>query len=121
MNGNGQRRTLSEEYGRKTPDAWEAEQAPLVTFFLDGDEEALGLSLFGVQAVRFLIKENTVSIEYPFGNVVVAGPKAREFFTEFCRNKATAVKADGRAITSVTFVGMKVETESESATEFKEA
>src|ERR1700733_13610950 len=111
MNDNGHRLTLEREFGRKTPGAWEPEQAPLVTFFLDGGEDALGLSLFGVQAVRLSIKEGIVSIEYPFGNMVVTGPSALDFFTEFCRNRATAVKADGRAITSVAFVSVKAETE----------
>jgi hypothetical protein len=95
-------KTLSIRYGR--PTAWKEEGSPIVTFWLDNGPECLGFPFFSVAAARYLILEETVSLEWPFGTIMVKGPKALEFFEAFCSHRATGTRADGKDITSVTFV-----------------
>jgi hypothetical protein len=41
-------------------------------------------------------------IQFGIGTIVVTGPKAWDFYEQFCKNRATLLKADGKDISAVT-------------------
>jgi hypothetical protein len=102
MNDNGERKTLRAQYSR--PTAWREGQAPIVTFWVDpGHLECIGFPFFAMAAARYLALEETAALEWPFGTILVKGPKAIEFFEAFCCHQVAEVKADGQEIISVVF------------------
>jgi hypothetical protein len=56
----------------------------------------------------YLALEETVSLEWPFGTVLVKGPKTLEFFEAFRFHRATEVKANSKDITSVVFTPVQL-------------
>lgn len=96
MNGDCERKTLSMQYGR--PVAWREEQEPIVTFWLDGGVECVGFPFFAMAAARYLGEEQTATFEWPFGTIVVRGPKTLEFYDAFCSYRVTGAKAAGRTL-----------------------
>jgi hypothetical protein len=40
-------------------------------------------------------------IDWPLGTIVIAGPKALEFYEQFSNHRATLIRADGKHIFSV--------------------
>ena len=40
-------------------------------------------------------------IDWPLGTIVIAGPKALEFYEQFSNHRATLIRADGKDILSV--------------------
>ena len=96
--------TLRETYGRRSS-AWEDKIEPVIRFQLDDEEEGIvAFPFFSLLNARLLPKKEAVLLEFQAGNIVLQGPKVREFYEEFCRQRATAVKADGKDILSVTLV-----------------
>jgi hypothetical protein len=45
--------------------------------------------------------KNNALIDWPVGTIVVAGPKALEFYEQFSNHRATLIKSDGKDILSV--------------------
>lgn len=99
------------QYGR--PVAWKEEQAPIVTFWLDGGLECVGFPFFALGAARYLASEQTATFEWPFGTVLVRGPKTLEFYEAFCSHRVTGAKADGKDIASVTFRSLEADQSAE--------
>jgi hypothetical protein len=108
LNGDGERKTLRMQYGR--PVAWREEQAPIITFWLDGGVECIGFPFFAMAAARYLVEEQTAAFEWPFGTIVVRGPKTFEFFEAFCSHRVTGAKADGKDLVSVIFRSIEAST-----------
>jgi hypothetical protein len=46
------------------------------------------------------VRQNLL-IDWPLGTIVIAGPKALEFYEQFSNHRATLIKADGKDIVSV--------------------
>jgi hypothetical protein len=40
-------------------------------------------------------------IDWPLGTIVIAGPKALEFYEQFSNHRATLIRSDGKDILSV--------------------
>jgi hypothetical protein len=66
------------------------------------------------RVARYLAEEQMATFEWPFGAIVVRGPKTLEFFESFCAHKVTGAKADGNDITSVTFRSLTADQSVES-------
>ena len=52
----------------------------------------------GLSASRFFGGNETLCLYWPLGTVVIAGPKALDFYAGFCAHRATCLKADGKDI-----------------------
>ena len=48
-----------------------------------------------------LQRHESLLIQYALGTIVVTGPKAWDFYDQFCKHKATLLKADGKDIIAV--------------------
>jgi hypothetical protein len=48
--------------------------------------------------------ESDLCLYWPLGTVVITGPKALDFYADFCAHRATSVKSGGKDILSVTLV-----------------
>ena len=49
------------------------------------------------------LEDEMAIVQFTMGVVTVRGPKAAEFYVEFCEDRATRVRADGRGIIEVRF------------------
>ncbi|HTD16588.1 MAG TPA: hypothetical protein VK673_15500 [Chthoniobacterales bacterium] len=49
------------------------------------------------------LEDRTVVLQFTMGRVIIRGPKAAEFYDEFCEDRATRVREDGRGIIEVKF------------------
>jgi hypothetical protein len=47
-------------------------------------------------------KHESLLIQFALGTIVVIGPKTWDFYDQFCKNRATLLKADGKDILAVT-------------------
>ena len=47
-------------------------------------------------------KHESLLIQFPLGTIVVTGPKAWDFYDQFCKHRATLIKTDGKDILAVT-------------------
>jgi hypothetical protein len=54
-----------------------------------------------VSETYYSAKEQRLLIDWPVGTIVVAGPKALEFYEQFSNHRATLIKSDGKDILSV--------------------
>jgi hypothetical protein len=54
-----------------------------------------------VTGTCYSAKEQRLLIDGPVGTIVVAGPKALEFYEQFSNHRATLIRADGKDILSV--------------------
>lgn len=94
-----ERLTLKDEFGSSS--AWEScEHEPIFRFWID-DETHLAFPFFSVVACRYHKSESILAITFPLGTLAMAGPKVFDFYTAFCRNRATLLKSDGKDITEV--------------------
>jgi hypothetical protein len=79
-----------------------------VRFWLDGEGDmpgdCIGLPFFSLIDCRFMPVKEAALFEFQVGSIVIQGPKSLDFFQEFCRQRATCVKADGKDILSVTLI-----------------
>jgi tetratricopeptide (TPR) repeat protein len=88
------------DYGRQT-ECWTEALEPVVRFWL-GDQWLL-FPFFSFLGGSDMPEEESVSLHFTTGTVLITGPKAGEFCSAFCNHKATLLKADGKDILSVTF------------------
>jgi hypothetical protein len=104
MNGNNrQAQTLSfrELYGPKQSSVpWEEQQVDIVRFWTDSGD-CWGFLFHHLTGTHYRSKYQSLLIDWAPGTIVVAGPKALEFYESFSNHRATLVKADGKDILSV--------------------
>jgi hypothetical protein len=104
MNGNNPQPrvpTLKDLYGPKqTSFPWEEHQAEIVRFWADSGD-CWGFLFHHVTGTCYSAKEQRLLIDGPVGTIVVAGPKALEFYEQFSNHHATLIRADGKDILSV--------------------
>jgi hypothetical protein len=104
MNGNNhqpQVPTLKDLYGPKQSSLpWEEHQAEIVRFWTDSGD-CWGFLFHHVSGTYYSAKSKRLLIDWPVGTIVVAGPKALEFYEQFSDHRATLVRADGKDILSV--------------------
>ena len=107
MNDNHQRRAapaLKELYSKpRRSNAWESEEAAVVRFWTD-DGDSWGFLFHYLTAIHYSAKHERLLITWMLGTLVIAGPKVLEFYDDFCNHRATALKADGKDILSVTMM-----------------
>ena len=94
----GQVQSLKQMYGR--PNCWEKSGEPLVRFWTS-DGNCWGFPFFAVVGTRYVPEQERLLIYFALGTVIVFGPKAREFYDDFCNHRATNLKADEKEIVSV--------------------
>ena len=95
--------TLREQFSQ--PTCWEATQPPesIIRFCVDSGE-IWGLPAFGVIGCCYHPDKEMMSIGYGMGTIIIKGPTTLKFYEDFCRGKATMLRADGKDILSVSFV-----------------
>jgi hypothetical protein len=96
-----QARSLKEQFSRGS-EAWKEQSDPIFRFWTEGDW--WGFPFFSLSASRYFGDKETLCLYWPLGTVVITGPKALDFYAEFCAQRATSVKSDGKDILSVTLV-----------------
>ena len=93
--------TLKDLYGPKHSSfPWEEHQAEIVRFWTDSGD-CWGFLFHHVSGTYYSAKEQRLLIDGPVGTIVVAGPKALEFYEQFSNHCATLIRADGKDILSV--------------------
>jgi len=103
MNANGgQRQTLRETYGRKSA-AWEDKIDPIIRFTTD-EGDTIGLPFFSLMCCRHMPAQEAALFEFQAGNIVIQGPGSKALFENFCAQRATAIRPDGKDLTSVTLI-----------------
>jgi hypothetical protein len=104
MNENSQQPrvpSLKELYGPKQSSLpWEEQQAEIVRFWTDSGD-CWGFLFHQVSGTFYSVKNQRLLIDWPVGTIVVAGPKALEFYEQFSNHRATLLRADGKDILSV--------------------
>ena len=63
-----------------------------------------GFPFFSLSGSRYFVEKETPCLYWPLGTVVITGPKALDFYADFCAHRATSLKCDGKDILSVTMV-----------------
>jgi hypothetical protein len=82
-------RSLKEQFSRGS-EAWQEQSDPIFRFWTEGDW--WGFPFFSVSASRYFGDKETLCLYWPLGTVVITGPKALDFYAEFCAHRATSVK-----------------------------
>src|SRR5271165_161300 len=102
--GHGQRQTLREQFGRSS-EAWVTATEPIIRFQLDAEEDGvIAFPYFSLLNARLLSAKEAAIFEFQAGNIVAQGPGVKALFEAFCANRATAIRADQKDITSVTLI-----------------
>ena len=81
--------------------AWEPGSPEIVRFITD-EGATYGFLWHALIFGAYVPEHETLFLQYGTGTIIIAGPKAEEFWEEFAQRKATSVKADGVDILSVT-------------------
>jgi len=81
--------------------AWEPGSPEIVRFITD-EGASYGFLWHVLIFGAYVPEHETLFLQYGTGTIIIAGPKAEEFWEEFAQRKATSVKADGVDILSVT-------------------
>ena len=104
MNGNNRQPrvpTLKDLYGAKQSSLpWEEQQAEIVRFWTDSGD-CWGFLFHLVSGTFYGARDQRLLIDWPLGTIVIAGPKALEFYEQFSNHRATLIRADGKDILSV--------------------
>jgi hypothetical protein len=82
-------------------EAWEPGSPEIVRFITD-EGASYGFLWHVLIFGAYVPEHETLFLQYGTGTIIIAGPKAEEFWEEFAQRKATSVKADGVDILSVT-------------------
>src|SRR5215469_4266192 len=91
--------SLREQYGPKSQ-AWQEEQSPHIVRFWCDDGACWGIPFHQVLGTHFNPKHESLLIQFALGTIVVTGPKAWDFYDQFCKHRATLLKADGKDVTA---------------------
>ena len=86
---------------RRRSQAWEPGSPEIVRFVTD-EGASYGFLWHVLVFGAYVPEHETLFLQYGTGTIIIAGPKAEEFWEEFAQRKATSVKADGADILSVT-------------------
>jgi hypothetical protein len=81
--------------------AWEPGSQEIVRFFTD-EGASYGFLWHVLIFGAYVPEHETLFLQYGTGTIIIAGPKAEEFWEDFAQRKATSIKADGADILSVT-------------------
>jgi hypothetical protein len=104
MNGNNhqaQTPTFRELYGpKRSAVPWEEQQVDIIRFWTDSGD-CWGFLFHHLTGTHYSANYQSLLIDWVLGTIVVAGPKALEFYEHFSKHRATLVKADGKDIISV--------------------
>jgi hypothetical protein len=92
--------SLRETYGTR-PDGWIETQEQIFRVWID--KECYGFPFFSLLMARYA-EDGRLHLHFPYGTIVVTGPKVLSFYDQFASNHATQLKADGKDIVSVTLV-----------------
>ena len=96
------------DYGRQTS-CWEERSEPIVRFWIG--EQWLLFPFFSFIGGAYAPEEESVSLSFAVGTVLITGPQSGDFCSAFCAHKATLLKPDGTEIMSVTFAPRAVKKE----------
>jgi hypothetical protein len=88
---------------------WEERSEPVVRFWV-GDQWLL-FPFFSFLGGAYDLEEESLSLAFAVGTLLITGPKAGDFCSAFCAHKATLLKPDGEQIVSVTFAPRAVKKE----------
>ena len=94
-------RSLKEQFSRGS-EAWKEQSDPLFRFWAEGDW--WGFPFFSLTASRYFGDKKTLCLYWPLGTVVITGPKVLDFYVEFCAQRATCLRADGKDITDLKLI-----------------
>ena len=81
--------------------AWEPGSPEIVRFITD-EGVSYGFLWHVLIFGAYVPEHETLFLQYGTGTIIIAGPKAEEFWEDFAQRKATSIKADGADILSVT-------------------
>ena len=81
--------------------AWEPGSPEIVRFITD-EGASYGFLWHVLIFGAYVPEHETLFLQYGTGTIIIAGPKAEEFWEDFIQRKAASVKADGVDILSVT-------------------
>ena len=81
--------------------AWEPGCPEIVRFITD-EGASYGFLWHVLIFGAYVPEHETLFLQYGTGTIIIAGPKAEEFWEDFAQRKATSVKADAVDILSVT-------------------
>ncbi len=96
--------SLKELYATpRRSNAWEEQQAEVVRFWTD-DGDSWGFLFHRLGAVHYNARNERLLLDWDLETLVIAGPKALDFYDDFCNHRATSLKADGKDIISVTML-----------------
>jgi hypothetical protein len=90
--------------------AWEPGHAEIIRFWCD-DGYCYGFSSFALAFGAYAAEQERLYLQYAPGTIVICGPKAGEFWDDFCARLTSSVKADGVDVLSVSFVQRQGEEE----------
>jgi hypothetical protein len=68
---------LREEFGAKS-DCWQQKEEPIVRFWCDGGD-CLGFPFFSLFFSSYQPDQQSVTLDWPLGTVVITGPKSLDF------------------------------------------
>jgi hypothetical protein len=75
------------------------------------EEDRLNLAIAEVaftsaslSASRYFGDKQTLCLYWPLGTLLITGPRALDFYTGFCANRATCLTADGKDITEIKLI-----------------
>ena len=92
--------SLKEQYGPKSQ-AWQEQQSPLIVRFWCDEGACWGIPFHQVLGTHYNPKVESLLIQFALGTIFVTGPKACDFYDQFCKHRATLLKADGKDILAV--------------------
>jgi hypothetical protein len=93
--------TLKDLYGAKQSSLpWEEQQAEIVRFWTDSGD-CWGFLFHHVSGTFYGARDQRLLIDWSIGTIVIAGPKALEFYDQFSNHRATLIRAEGKDILSV--------------------
>ena len=72
----------------------------IITFFTD-DGDVWGFPFFGLLATQYTARNHTLALQWQGAQVLIQGPRARDFFTAFAKGSATARANHSQPKTSV--------------------
>ena len=75
-------------------------EVDIVRFWSDSGD-CWGFLFHHLTGTCYSAKYQRLLIDWALGTIVVAGPKALEFYEHFSNHRATLIKADGKDILSV--------------------
>jgi hypothetical protein len=96
-------------YDTRASLCWEEKSEKLFRVWIGN--ECRGFPYDKLVEACYFAEEQTLSLHWPTGQIIIVGPKALALYNEVANQKATLLKADGVDILSVTLHAQKTETD----------